>query len=40
MKKKLLIKNQKPKIEKKDGIFIIVYQLEENCLTGSYSSNY
>ena len=38
--KKLLIKNQKPKIEKKDGIFIIVYQLEENCLTGSYSSNY
>jgi hypothetical protein len=36
--KELLIKNQKPKIEKKDGIFTIVYQLEENCLTGSFFS--
>ena len=36
--KGLLIKNQKPKIEKKDGIFTIVYQLEENCLTGSFFS--
>ena len=38
--KELLIKNEKPKIEKKDGIFVIIYQLEENCLSGSFSSKY
>jgi HSP20 family molecular chaperone IbpA len=32
--KELVFKNQEPKIEKKDGIFTIVYQLEESILTG------
>ena len=29
-----IIKNEKPKIERKNGVFIIVYQLEKNVLTG------
>ena len=30
------IKNEQPKIEKKDGIFILIYQLEEKNLRGVY----
>ena len=30
------IKNEQPKIEKKDGIFILIYQLEEKNLRGIY----
>ena len=29
-----IVKNEKPKIERKNGVFIIVYQLEKNVLTG------
>jgi len=32
--KEYVIKNQKPKIDRKDGIFTIIYQLEESILTG------
>ena len=35
--KELLIKNQKPIIYKKDGIFIIIYQLEENNLANIFT---
>ena len=38
--KELVFKNQEPKIEKKDGVFTIVYQLEESFLTGGLSPKY
>ena len=38
--RELVFKNEEPKIEKKDGIFTIVYQLEESILKGGLSPKY